>query len=910
LIRPTRLRCEYLREPLGIDEPRPRLSWWLESDERDQTQSAYQIRVSREDAFQEGAPSLWDSGRVESDQSTHVAYEGLPLCSRSRCYWQVRVWDQNGRSSSWSRTASWEMGLLAQSDWTASWIEDPERIGMNPGRPSWFRRSFLVEGDVARARVYATAHGLYLLELNGGAVADDLFRPGWTDYHLRTQYQVYDITGQLRPGENVLGAVLADGWYCGHVASFGRDQYGDRPRVLAQLEVEYENGQRETVGTGPDWLCSFGPILASDLLLGESYDARLQQPGWASPGFEARHWRPAVAVPMVETRLVAQRSPSVRRTQELQPVTRWRREGGATLFDLGQNMVGWVRLKVRGEAGTEVTVRHAEMLDAEGDLYTASLRGALATDRYILSGSGDELFEPCFTYHGFRYVEISGGAELPPDAVTGIVAHSDAPTSGEFECSNELLNRLQQNIVWSQRGNFFDVPTDCPQRDERLGWMADAQIFARTACFNMDVAAFFTKWVGDVADAQDEEGAYSDVAPAIKILADGAAWPEASFAWGDAGVIVPWTIHLFYGDERILERHFESMSAWIEYIHRHNPELIWTSKTGNNYGDWLSFGEDTPNEVVATAFFARSTSLVAEIASRLGRTIEAERYRRLAERIRNAFQAAFVTAGGRVHGDTQTAYALALRFELTPEELRPALAENLVRRVREAGWHPSTGFLGVEHLLPALSETGHIEVAYRLILNRSLPSWGYAIEHGATTIWERWDSWTEQSGFQDPIMNSFNHCPLGSVGAWLYSTVAGIDLDPEKPGFRHALICPMPAGGITWARAKLDSIRGSIRSHWALEREGLRLDVEIPAGVSAQVRLPLAFAAEVLESGQPLERAPGVRNVLVGERTLAFEIGSGSYSFIGRPRIEVTPGVTPDRAALVPDPQRISGGGT
>ncbi|MDQ3942476.1 MAG: glycoside hydrolase family 78 protein, partial [Actinomycetota bacterium] len=654
--------------------------------------------------------------------------------------------------------------------------------------------------------------------------------------------------------------------------------YGPRPQLLAQLNVEYEDGTTESLATEGSWRCSTGPILFSDLLMGESYDTRREMPGWAEPGFDDSRWYGVEVEEIGDTNLVAQPDEGIMVTEELEAKTVTEPESGRYVFDLGQNMVGWVRLKVEGEAGTEVILRHAEALNPDGTIYTTNLRSARATDRYVLGGDGEEIFEPRFTFHGFRYVEVTGyPGEPPPGAVTGRVVHSATPPSGSFECSSLMVNKLQENIVWGQRGNFLSVPTDCPQRDERLGWMGDAQVFVRTASFNMDVAAFFEKWMTDVEDAQSPEGAFPDVAP----LPRGSGLIDLRWgapAWGDAGVIVPWTIYRTYDDTRIVERHYDAMARWMEYLHEANPDLIRKNRMGNNYGDWLSpKGDHTPKHLLATAYWAYDAKLIAEMAEATGRYEDAREYRDLKERIKAAFQAAYVFPDGRIEGDTQTCYLLALHMGLLPEDLRSAAAEHLVKSIEREDWHLSTGFAGVGYLCPVLTEAGYTDVAYRLLGNETYPSWGYTMKNGATTIWERWDGWTE-TGFQSPNMNSFNHYSLGSVGEWLYRNEAGIDLG--APGYDRIVIRPRPGGNLTHASGAYDSVRGRISSSWKIEDNRFFLETLIPPNTTATVHVPSTH--DVSEGGRPVDEADGVEFVHAGEGETVLSVGSGRYEFVGR----------------------------
>ncbi len=902
---PAHPRCEYLTNPLGIDIARPRLSWTLDATRRGRRQSAYHILVaSRAALIPAGRPDLWDSGKVASARSAHIAYGGPALGSGQRCWWAVRVWDEDDDVSASSALAWWEMGLLHADDWRGAWIgldgdaHDDGALGGDGGEPDapgdglapspYLRATFTVARPVARARLYATACGLYEARLNGRRVGDAHLTPGWTDYDKRIQYQTCDVTDLLRAGENVVGAILGTGWYSGHVG-FGqqRGHYGTRPQLLLQLRIEYDDGTSATIVSDSSWRGAAGPILSSDLLMGETYDARRELAGWDAPGYDDARWGLVSVVGRDGTRLVADRAVPVRVTQELAAQSIARVDADTQIVDLGQNIAGWARLRICGAGGTCVRLRFAEMLDTDGRLYTDNLRDARATDVYVLRGKDEEVFEPHFTFHGFRYVEVTGyPGDLAPDAVAGRVVESDAPPAGLFECSDELVNTLQRNIVWGQRGNFLSIPTDCPQRDERLGWLGDAQIFARTACANRDVAAFFTKWLADVADAQSPAGAYPDIAPLLALR--GIDLSRGAPAWGDAGVIVPWTLYQVYGDTRILEEHYAGMARWLAYIGAANPDHLWRAGRGNDFGDWLAldgddpanaFGSTTPKDLLATAYYAHDARLLARMARILGRTEDAGRYEALFRAIKAAFVAAYVSPDGGVAGETQTGYVLALHMDLLPDALRTAAAERLVALIAGKGWHLTTGFVGVGYLLPVLTEAGYADVAYRLLLNETYPSWGYSIKHGATTIWERWDGWTADKGFEDPGMNSFNHYSLGSVGEWFHRYVAGIDTDPDRPGFAHIVIRPHPGGGLTHARATYDSIRGRIESAWRIDGNAFTLGVTIPANTSATVYVPTREGGEVIEGDAPARLADGVTALAIEGGHTVLTVQSGTYEF-------------------------------
>lgn len=881
------LTCEYRENPLGIDVVRPRLAWRLRSDRRGVRQTAYRVVAASSPDTLPGQNSLWDSGRVESDQSSHVVYEGPALASGQRVHWRVTVWTDGGVVE--SEVAWWEMGLLARADWVGEWIGGSQVGGPQTTSPApCLRRAFEVARPVAQARLYATAIGVYECLLNGTTIGKDLLTPGWTDYTKRIQYQVYDVTSLVGIGENVIGAMVGDGWAVGHIAWMGRQRYVDRPRFLAQLVLTFDDGTRQIVATDRDWSVSSGPILESDFLMGESYDARRELAGWASPGYDASAWCPAVVFAYNGAALVATNGPTVRRQEELPPVSirllpdfvnpRW-------VFDFGQNLVGRVRLRASGRAGKTVSIRHAEALNPDGTLYTANLRTARNTDFYTFKGEGEETFEPRFVFHGFRYVELGGfPGEPTADTLAAIVIHSDTPLSGTFECSDPLINQLQRNIVWSQKGNFVDVPTDCPQRDERLGWTGDAQVFIDTAAFNMDVAAFFSKWMQDLEDAQDSTGAYPAIAPNPDV------WPiiEGGPAWADAGIIVPWTVYRTYGDTLILEKHYESMCRFIDFLtitSRNNIRCYPDYEGWKGFGDWLALdGSDgreggTSKELIGTAFYAHSARLMAKIARVLGKSADAGRFDALANDVRDVFVNTYVNSDGSIIGGTQTSYILALQFGLLPEGLRPKAAAELARNIRQRDNHLSTGFVGTPYISEVLSENGYLDIAYTLLNQTTWPSWLYSVTQGATTIWERWDGWTHDKGFQDPTMNSFNHYAYGAIGSWLYAVVAGIGLDPDRPGYKHIIMRPLPGGGLTSVRAELESTYGSIRSAWTVENGDFDWRITIPANTTATIYVPVPAEAVLWENGKPAESAEGVMLVGREKDATVYEVGSGEYHF-------------------------------
>jgi alpha-L-rhamnosidase len=900
---PVDLVCEYAANPIGIDVRRPRLSWQIRAAGRGWVQRAYRLQVAASpELLEAGRGLIWDSGRVESGESVHRPYGGPPVQSSQRYVWRVRVWDGADVASAWSEIASWEMGLLDPADWIAGWItpdwdEDPSVAQPAP----LLRRTFELDRDVRSARLYISSLGLYQAEINGERVGDQLFTPGWTAYRHRLQYQTYDVTALLRRGTNVIGATLGDGWYRGVIGfEEQRNYYGDRLGLRAQLRLVYDGGDVETVVTDDRWSAGTGGIRMSDIYMGEIYDARLQPRTWSTPAYDDSAWAGVRTLPSPDVDLIAPEAPPVRRIQEVRPVDILHTPAGDTVFDLGQNMVGWVRLHVNGataEPGHAITLRHAEVLDRDGNLYTENLRAATQRVRYILDGTDSvATFEPHFSFQGFRYVAVEGYPGEPTlESLTGIVIHSDLPVTGEFHASNPMLDQLQHNIVWGQKGNFLDVPTDCPQRDERMGWTGDAQVFARTAAFNMGVAGFFTKWLGDLAADQYPSGSIPFVIPDVLSvdwpppgsLTDASESGAAGAAgWADAGVIIPWTLYLTYGDTRILERQFDSMTAWVEFQRsRAGPDLVWTGDF--HFGDWLAYsttdpaypGATTGTDLIATAFFAHSADLLSRAARILGRGADAEAYARLFRDTAAAFRREFVTEAGRVGENTQTAYALALMFDLLPEQMRPEAARRLADDVRAHDTHLTTGFLGTPYLNHVLTRFGYLDVAYDLLLQDTYPSWLYPVTQGATTIWERWDGQKPDGTFQSPSMNSFNHYAYGAVGDWMYRAVAGIDTSESAPGYKHLMIAPRPGGDLTSARATLETMYGTVESSWTVSSDRFTLDATVPANTTATIRLPDAWLAHVTENGQPVARVPGVTGMTQDAEVAILEVGSGTYRF-------------------------------
>lgn len=883
----TGLKTEYAVNPVGIDQSNPRLSWLIKSDRQHTLQTAWQVQVASSRQSLEAGDLIWDTEKVSTGISIHTPYTGPSPESRKRYYWRVRIWDNHDNVSPWSEVAYWEMGLLESGEWQAEWIEpDIEEEDVEKSQPSPMLRSeFDTKGGIVSARAYVTSHGLYEMHINGKRVGHEMFTPGWTSYNKRLQYQTYDITRLLQSGRNAVGVFLGDGWFRGFIGwGDQRNYYGEKLALLAQIEINYEDGSRQVVISNGDWKSSTGPILRSDIYNGEDYDARLEKPGWTLTGYDDSTWKGVIIAGHGKDRLIAQQAPPVKEIQELKPVDIFTTPEGDRVIDMGQNMVGRVRFNVRGPAGTKVTLRHAEVLDKEGNFYTDNLRSADQTNTYILKGEGVETWEPRFTFQGFRYLAVEGyPGELKPDDFTGVVLHSDMEPTGHFQSSHQLINQLQHNILWGQKGNFLDVPTDCPQRDERMGWTGDIQVFANTANINMNTARFLTKWLRDLEADQNEAGSVPHVVP--NVLGENA---YGSAGWGDAALIVPWSVYRYFGDTRILDEQYGSMKAWVDYItdraatneNRH----LWD--VDFSFGDWLSYstssdahfpGAYTNYHMIATMFFAHSSDLLVKTAGVLGNAADVDRYSALLTNIKTAFRQEYLTPAVRVMSDTQTSYLLTLAFDLIPEEMKQEAVENLISRINSRE-HLTTGFLGTPYLNPILSRYDKHETAYDLLLRENYPSWLYPVNKGATTIWERWDGIKPDGTFQSEGMNSFNHYAYGAIGEWLYQEVAGIT--PLMPGYKTIGIAPVPGGGLTHARAIINSVHGKIESSWEFEDRQFTLEVEIPSNTTALVTLPYAVLEEVGGSYQEQVRNPGILSMVQQGDDVLARLGSGKYTFI------------------------------
>jgi len=874
------LRTENLLNPIGLDVMTPRFSWQLASEKRNVMQTAYEVKVST----RSGGSDQWSSGKVVSDQSVIVPYAGKELQSGKRYYWQVRVWDNTGKASAWSTPAFFQMALLNKSDWKAKWIQPGYEESVS--RPSpLMRKEFSTTKQIQSAVAYITAHGMYEAHINGKRVGDAYLTPGWTDYKTRLQYQTYDVTSLIKSGANAIGVTLGNGWYRGYIGFSGQNNfYGKDISVLLQLDITYADGTSASIVSDGSWKSSTGSIQSSEIYDGEIIDSRAEKTGWMLSGYNDSAWSGVKIETYTFDYLIATYNEPVKKHETFKPKRIFTTPKGEKVIDFGQNLVGWVVMKVNGKAGDKIVISHVEVLDKEGNVYVENLREAKAQDVYILKG-GEETLEPHFTFHGFQFIQVEGySGELTLDNFTAVALYSAMEKTGSFTSSNGLINQLQHNIEWGQRGNFLDVPTDCPQRDERLGWTGDAQAFSRTAAFNFGVNNFFSKWMKDLQSEQ-VEGNVPFVVPNV-IGGWGNQMAGGSAGWADAATIIPWNMYLAYGDKQILNQQYESMKAWVGFMKSNSTNDLWNK--GFHFGDWLFYRPNDDNDgraavtdkyLIAQCFYAHSAQLVINAATVLGKTEDVRLYTILLQKIKDAFVKEYVTPSGRLVSSTQTAYVLALNFDMLPESLRAQAAERLANNVKDYNFHLTTGFLGTPYLCHVLGRYGYMDVAFKLLMQESYPSWLYPVKMGATTIWERWDGLKPDSTFQTPGMNSFNHYAYGAIGDWMYRVVAGLDTDIKGPGYKQITIKPNVGGGLTHASAILQTNYGTASSQWKIVGEKLLLDVVIPANTTAQVFIPATSANTVTESGKGLSSVKEIQQIGAEGDRVVVKVGSGSYHF-------------------------------
>jgi alpha-L-rhamnosidase len=902
---PVDLRCEYLRDPLGVDVARPRLSWIIQHPGRDQRQTAFQIIVgSTSEMVAQEAGDLWDSGKVLSPETSGIRYGGSDLRSFQAQWWRVRWWDKDGIVSDWSEPARFEMGFLPGTAWKARWIskkdckEFSSKVSVLLGEPLgdysnaftiYLRREFRLTKPIVRARAFVCGLGYYELRINGRKVGDQVLDPAQTDYKKLALYSTYDVINELagstktrESGSFAVALILGNGR---HIRSYGYDT----PKALLQILIEYADGTTDDAATGSDWKASYGPLQENGLYFGERYDARLEMPGWDDAGFDDSKWEPAIEVQGIKPS--AQLMPPIRVVRRLQPATHVASADGKHVYDFGQNFAGWVKLSLRGREGTEVTIRHAELLNEDGSLNTSTSQNAEATDIYVLRGEGIETYEPRFTYHGFRYVSLTATPSMPAImSIEGCVVHSDVESIGEFSCSNSLLNRIHQNVLWGQLSNLMSIPTDCTQRDERQGWLGDAHLAAEESMLNFDLAAFYSMFLISIEFSQQADGSLPDTVPPY--------WRglyPADPAWSSAFITLAWLVYRSYGDKDVLDRHFDSMKRYVDFLNANAEDHVIT-KLGK-YGDWCPPGsiapKRTPVELTSTWYYYHDTFLLSEIAGVLNRSEDQTLLATRAVAIKDAFNLRFLQKGeyavnrfapvDRAPG--QTSNVLPLYLGMVPPDMKTDILKRLLHGViAEQDFHLDTGILGTRYLLDVLTENGYGDVAYKVASQKSYPGWGYMVEEGATTLWERWEK-IEGGG-----MNSHNHIMLGSVDAWFYRVVAGLTcLDP---GWRRIRFLPPVFDGLDRAEAAVATVRGSAGIAWEKRENAFSLRVKIPVGAIGVIYVPLMWDRQsISETRRPLWRS-GTEEGAVFDRLrmagngveyVGFEFGSGEYDLIALP---------------------------
>ncbi|MFA9376951.1 MAG: family 78 glycoside hydrolase catalytic domain [Lachnotalea sp.] len=877
MITVTKVTMDYLEELIGIVKL-PQFGWKLESDKRECIQKAYQLQISQEDTFE---TCLYNSGIVESDESAHIEVELFSLESCMKYYVRVKVWDNQGEISEWSKTVSF-LTALCSNEWKAQFISAETKKDSDNSKGTYVRKEFTLQKQIKSAYVCATALGLYKLYINGQKVGRDELTPGWTSYHKHLLYQTYEVTDLLRSGNNAIGAMLGAGWYKGNMGFLGlRNNYGEQTAFLGQLLVTYEDGSSQMIFTDETWKGTDAPVLFAEIYDGEIYDANKEISGWNEAGLIEHDWINIEIVEYDKMVLIPQGGCKVAEIETMFPKRIFKTPQGDTVIDFGQNMTGWIHVKASGVAGDTIELNCFEVLDANGNVYLDNLRGAKQRMLYTFKEKEEIEYHPSFTFMGFQYAKITSYPESPKiENFTAYAVHSDMEKTGDFECSNENVNQLQHNIKWGMKGNFVDVPTDCPQRNERLGWTGDAQIFSRTASYLMNTYHFYKKWLRDVEADQTPEGGVAHVVP--DILKDNAKddWllskgSHSAAAWADVAVITPWVMYLTYGDKTILKTQYKSMKGWVDFMRTHAKDYIWNYKL--QFGDWVALDAEegsyfgaTPNDLTCTAYFAYTTGLFVKVCNVLGKVDEELFYKELYEKIVDKYQKTFFDKDGNMIAQTQTAHIVSLYFGLTPDEYKANTIAGLKKLLDKENGHLVTGFVGTPYFCHALSENGCLNEAYDLLLKEDFPSWLYQVKMGATTIWEHWDGLKPDGTMWSPNMNSFNHYAYGAIGEWLYRVCAGIEIDTSNPGYKHIIFQPHIGGDLTYVNATYQSIYGEIKSYWSIDGKNVKLEFSVPVNTKATIYID--EVTEVIDAdGAQFKEEDG---------KMVATIGSGHYIII------------------------------
>lgn len=871
MIRIKQLRMNYQTSLMAVEEM-PQFNWIFESEAKDVVQLSYKLQISDDREF---SNILYDSGDVASSCSANIRPEGLNLKSARTYFARVKAVTNVGKTE-FSETVSFLTGLLDTVEWKANFITVDE--DKDKSNAFYLRKTFSAAKPVQQALIFASALGLYKLYINGKRAGDAELAPGWTSYNKHLLYQSYDVTDLIVQGENAVGALLGAGWYKGKMGFVGlRNHYGEKTALLTQLLLRYEDGTEEVITSDDSWRGDNSPIVFSEIYDGEIYDASLEQKDWNTVSFDDASWRQVTLLQGDFSVLTAQRAAPVK-VMEVLPVKELiTTPNGELVLDFGQNLSGWIHFKAEGKQGDKIELNCFETLNKDGNVYLDNLRGAKQTIDYTFGDNGTVEYHPSFTFMGFRYAKIANWPGQPkPEDFEVLALYSEMEQSGSFECSNQDLNRLNQNVIWSLKGNFVDVPTDCPQRNERLGWTGDAQIFARTACYLMNSYEFFAKWLVDVAADQTAEGGVAHVVPDLLTGSSDDDWllsqgTHSAAAWADVAVIMPWAMYLNYGDTEIIRKQYSSMKGWIDFMKNNSVDYIWNYKL--QFGDWVALDAEegsyfgaTPNDLTCTAYFAYSTGLFVKMAKIIGRDKDADEYETLYEKVLNKYQQTFFNENGTMTAQTQTAHIVSLYFGLVPEEFKQQTIDGLIKLLEKENGHLVTGFVGTPYFCHALSENGRIDEAFKLLMRDDFPSWLYQVKMGATTIWEHWDGIKPDGSMWSPDMNSFNHYAYGAVDEWIYRVLGGIEADEAAPGFKHSIIQPHIGGDLDYATTSYETPYGKIATSWRRMGEEIELEVVVPHNTRSTILLDRAF--EVVESD-------GLKFAKNQKGVFAAEVGSG-----------------------------------